>query len=233
MNLKDIYTEVRNILSDTTIPYQWSDNELRGYVNQSIIDASIRSRCIVDSTSPDCSILNVVAGKSNYPIHESVFYIERVYDSVHSSTLTATDTQTVDSMRNINGSTDTNCSEYSRPEFYIADLNHCGTDTDGLREISIYPTPSMALTLNLTVIRTPLEALSDGDIPEIPFFHHYALIYGALALAYQKHDADTEDRNKSAEFEAQFTQVFGDRPTAKFLQWGRQHKVNRVRSYFK
>jgi hypothetical protein len=221
----------------------WHDHELDFYIDYVVNDAAICSRCIVDSTTPECSIIQVIAGIDTYPLHDSVFYINRVYDATNNNTLTPKDTDWLDRNRDVRNPDflpnvilvpdPDGVNEFSLPQFYVCDLNHFGDDFGTSRTIKIFPSPSIDLTLQLTVTRTPLYPLTDYDSPEIPFFHHMNLIYGVKALAYRKHDTDTEDHYLSKENYALFEQCFGPRPSAKQLQWGLQRKVTRVRTYFK
>jgi hypothetical protein len=234
MNLREIRDEVRNKLADNSTGTGssalsgnlWSDKELNRYINKAVEEAAIRSRCILDSTTPACSEIDVTAGTDTYSVHPSVFYIERVYDTVSFNVLTPTDRNALD-----RGSCEW-ANDTGTPTSYIADFDHFGTDSDGNRAIRLYPTPDADTVLQLSVLRLPLEPLQPTDSPEIPSYQHYDLVYWALKMAYEKHDADTFDPALSKTYGEIFESIFGPRPTAKALQWGKQHKITRVRGHY-
>lgn len=225
MNLLQLRNLLRLRLDDDKVaPYRWSDSELDDYINQAVIEAAIRSRFIVDSTTAACCIIAVVAGVAEYALHPAIFQLRRVFDSTNKKTLCKTGFAELDASEN-NWQSKT-----GNPTHFINDLNHYGDNNS----ITLYPTPESDLTLNLTAYRVPLaDLVLDEDVPEIPAFHHRNLIYWALSLAYMKQDADTLNADKSLDFERKFEKCFGEYQDARKLEWRRKHKsVQTTGRYF-
>ncbi len=223
MNLKQLRDSARLRLFDTKLDYLWSDDELNDFINQAINEAVIRSRSILDSTTPECSRIAVVAGKNEYPVHDAVFQITRVFSTVDNQALQKTSFNDLDEYLS-DWQTST-----GKPTHYVDDLNHYGADGDAKRSITLFPIPDVSNILNLTVYRTPLGDLdNDFDTPEISVFQHPDLLYWVLHLAYMKQDSDAFDIAKSMEFDQRFTLCFGEKQDARKLEWRRKH--NRLRT---
>ena len=226
MTLLELRTLARQRLDDQTAPYLWSDAELNSYINQSVDEAAIRSRSLLDSTTSACCSIAVVAGKSVYQVHSSVFQIKRVFDVVSRVALPETSFELLDdTVADWQGMT-------GQPVSYVYDMNHYGDDECKGRSITLYPIPTASTTLKLTVYRTQLETLSDSDSPELPTFQHADLIWWACYLAYIKQDADANNSAKSTDFERKFAESFGQKQDARILEWRRKRATIRTASQF-
>ena len=106
------------------------------------------------------------------------------------------------------------------------------------RVVRLYPVPNVAGVLHLTVWRLPVNRLTwagrHAVIAEIQTDHHLDLLDWMLFRAYQKRDAETENKDLALEHEALFTARIGERPSASLQQVRRmEHRVNRrVRAHF-
>jgi len=222
MQFSQLRTLARQFLDDTNSgDYLWSDTELGAYINQAVREASIRSRCIVDSTSQDCSRINVIANGSSYPVHGAVFFIDRVYDATNKQRLTKTTIKALDNV------SDDWPYHTGNPTHFLLDADHY-RDGDESMSLRIYPTPTASAVLNLTVFRSQLADLSGVDEPEIQTYKHLDLLHWVLHLAYMKQDADTFNAEKAIQFGERFERAFGMAQDASQLEWRRKHTSLRV-----
>lgn len=227
MTLSELRTLARQRLDDQRAEkYLWDNTELNSYINQAINEAAIRSRSILDSTTGSCCAINVIAGKSVYPLHPSVFQIKRVFDNTNKTTINKTGFDELDE-RVIDWQSQT-----GNPTHYIDDMNHYGDDDVKKHSITLFPVPTAPLTLKLTVFRTPLYALTETDEPELPSFQHADLIYWACYLAYTKHESVVNDAQKAAEMEKKFIESFGQKQDARKLEWRRKYRPIRTVGQF-
>ena len=72
-----------------------------------------------------------------------------------------------------------------------------------------YPIPTRGETVLLDVQRLPLDTIKSNNHKEVVFEiddeHHRPLVWWMMALAYQKHDADTYSKTYSENYESKFT----------------------------
>lgn len=226
MNLSEIRRLARQRLDDLTQPYLWSNEELNGFINESIREAAIRSRAIVDSVTPECCKILVTAGKQNYSIHPSVFQIKRVNDVTNANPLTRTSFEEMDGV----------ISQWQlntgQPTHFIYDFNHHGDDCNTANTITLYPIPNQAIELNLTVYRTQLDDLTDSDTPELPIHTHSDLVWWVCYLAYIKQDAEGLNVDKAMRFDALFTLAFGAKQSARQLEFRRKNRAIRTKGSY-
>ena len=227
MNLQQLRIFVWEWLNDKAATYLWADSELNAYINLAIKDAVIRSRCIIDSTTDACCNLSVIAGTADYAINPLVLEIKRVFDATNNRVLRKISAEELDDFKN------SWRGDVGNPTHYIDDLNHYGADAGGGRKIRLYPNPIINLTVNMTVYRMPLaDLVSDADVPEIPEVSHEGIVYGAVARAYLKHDTDAENITKANFFEQKFTEMFGEKPSARQLEFRRKRRKIHVKGRF-
>jgi hypothetical protein len=195
MNLGEILTQSRSELDDTQPDYLWSDSELIGYANEAQEQACRRSRLIIDSSTVEICEIPVVAGVSLYPLDERILAIKDVVDANGRVLVGATVgwmNENVSGWRSSEG----------EPSAIITDF-----ETDKLK---LYPTPKVDSVIRLRVVRTQLsDMVSEQDRPEIKSRYHRALIHWIKHRAYLKKDADTLDKNASADSLSLFELEFG------------------------
>ena len=181
MTLGELRSALRSRLADVSPDYLWSDAELNSFLNQATDEACIRARLIVDSTSVVVTSIAVAAGVNQYPIHKSVFFIDRAFDLGSKRELTKIGHDEMDE-KFLKWPDDTGI-----PTRFLLDMNyyHVPGAEEHTHKMTIYPTPLASSTIQLTVFRLPLEAMeSDGDTPEIPTHLHPDLLHWACHLAY-------------------------------------------------
>jgi hypothetical protein len=94
-------------------------------------------------------------------------------------------------------------------------------------EVRLWPTPSVAGTLQLAVYRLPLSPMeADEDTPEIDEQHHDGLVDWMVYKAYQTKDGEQGDRERSQDALALFEARFGPRDSADVRR--RQNERRRV-----
>lgn len=94
-------------------------------------------------------------------------------------------------------------------------------------EFLAYPIPIEANTVSLVVTRLPdIDMISLSSEPEIPEQYHYDLVLWMCKLAYEKADSDTLDLKKAIYYDEQFSNRFGDRPSARAEAFRRRNPKN-------
>lgn len=98
------------------------------------------------------------------------------------------------------------------PTAYITDWSS--------QHIRLYPAPSVAGTVTLSVAREPLLPLTTGtQIPEIPARYHPALVYWMRHRGYDVDDTESRDQAMVDKYEAKFAAEFGERKSARNERW--------------
>ncbi|ULQ47399.1 hypothetical protein JN531_003740 [Flagellatimonas centrodinii] len=217
MDLKALIAEFRVRADDKAAPYLWDDQTVTAYLNEAEAEAADRARLLRDSTSPFTTI-NVVAGSAVYPLDKLILGLDRV--TLDGCRLTRT---TVDEMDRGQGSWE---ARTGRPKYFIE-------DEDG-RSVRLWPTPTAAGVLQLTVYRLPKCPLEldqqQQNEPEIHRRHHSRMIDWAVYLAFSRRNADEEDRRRAADADALFTVSFGERLNANVQRKQRGRRVPVVRA---
>jgi hypothetical protein len=226
VNLQQLRKLAKTRLDDRIGERLWPDDELDGYINQAVNEAHVRARNLVDSSST-CTLIDVVAGTHSYGMNPAIFFVDRVFDINQGLYLQKTG---VDELDSCYGQWETATGIV--PTHYIEDIGHQGTDCARGRIIRLYPTPTVDTQLRLTVYRTQLKPLSENEEPELPGFQHADLIWWVLHLAYQKADSDTYNAKESLACEQHFAQAFGEKQSARLLEYRRKHRKMRVVSRF-
>jgi hypothetical protein len=75
--------------------------------------------------------------------------------------------------------------------------------------IILYPMPSVASTLNLTVSRFPNTKLTLTTSPEVDTRYHQGLLLWMLHRAYMKNDSETLNVDKAVDYAKAFEMFFG------------------------
>ena len=212
MILSELIRKFRVAAFDMEQPYLFADEDITDWLNDAVKEAAIRGRLIHESSNPDVCSIVVVAGTSNYPLHESLYEIDSLHWSGPSS-------DRAEPIRLISqedmGSvwSDWRTRQQSSPEYAI---QH---DT-GIR---LVPTPKDAGTLHIEGYRTPIAPMTlDIDRPEINLIHHEYLIHWALYKGFKRPDSEVFDPSKAGDEERLFTNYFGERPDSDLRRITRQ-----------
>jgi hypothetical protein len=255
MNLQEIIAKARLELDDPESPgggddsdSNWSDAELTFFANRAVEEACFRSRLLLDSTTPETCIIDVVSGQHSYPISPKLTNIRRVHmlgnqmdNAIEQTSRTNLDNGRFDrrfstttyQYRSFAHSRSADRYDNYRwehqeglPQFYLLDLNAL--------TIRFFRIPTSDYTATLTVERMPLADMVDPalDEPEIPSQYHYDLISWIRHLAFLKRDDDTINGPLSQKGEADFTRVFGNRPDASWDSLRLRGKPRECRAQF-
>lgn len=217
MTLAQLLEQLRIELDDVEEDYLWSDAELTRYLNEAEKEACRRARLIIDSTLPDVTEINVTASTPVCDVDPRIIRILDVIPSWDNRPLRRTTMQEMNLQEpSWRERTD------ARPQHYIADY--------GTNQIRIFPIPTVSGLLRLRVYRIPIEEMQleqkDSIEPEIKPMYHEKLIHWAKHRAYLKKDADTLDKNASAEALAMFEAEFGPAKSAWSEEFDARHLPN-------
>lgn len=223
MKLSDLIDELRNnILYDRSDsvsgdPDQlWTDATLVRYINEAQRRFATRGLVIRDNTTPDVTKVTLVAGVTEYTLHPAVLAVL----SAKVSTAQRDLVRTGHSVLNTYSTPTTDNWDLSvletmppgNPLAYTTDET-LGEDDDGAFAavvLRIYPEPdadAAGTTINLRVVRKPLDDLTASNlsaVPEIPVDHHLEMLDWAAHLALRIVDHDAGNARRSAEFAASF-----------------------------
>lgn len=217
MTLRELILSFRVEANDKVQPYFHEDDILKLWFNEAVQEACIRGRLIREWVNDEVCHINILAGKVQYQLHESLYEIisARIhYDNSSSHPLKIVSTEMLD---RIYGSEDWR-SRTGDPEYLIQG------DTD----IRIVPAPTKNTTLRLEGYRLPLQDMIElDDKPDISKAHHRHLVNWVLYKAFSVPDEEFVDGDKSAIALANFEQYFGLRPDSDLRRMTR-HDVPQV-----
>lgn len=222
MALPDLIAQFRYDVADKALPYLWTDDEVTLWFNEAVNEAAIRARLIREDTNPDICVLDIQQDAIEYPLNPlitEIVYISMVYPGnptmipyVIGKTTTDELDQQGPAWRALK----------RRPTALI--INDTNLRTDCI--------PDTDYTMNLEVYRLPLmDMVNDADVPEINGIHHIHLVKWVKHRAYERQDADTQDMQKSTLYEKQFTDMFGERPSADLRKRANANRPHRNRAY--
>ena len=220
--LTQLLAQCRIDLDDLSTPYFWSDAELVGYINRAMDEVCFRMRGIRDSDSDLCTI-RLRPGTAKYDLDCRILEVRRMKIAGRGQTLQQT---TVDVLDHERANWEAETAEF--PTGYLLDM-----DAEWVR---VFPAPTVAKTVTMTVWRLPLKDLELTDAeksPEINKAHHYNALEYAKSLAYSKHDADAFDPQAAALCEARFASLFGSRRSAQVTEMLRTGRSMKVRAHFR
>jgi hypothetical protein len=213
MKLRDLVKIFRDEVDDVTEPFLWTEEELIDYANDAENEACRRSRLLIDSTTVEICQIAVTANTAGYALDPRVIFVRRAKLATKSLPLGRA------SVRDLDDETPGWDAHTGTVSAYIPDH-----DTGKLR---LYRIPTVNDTLNLTVVRLPLEAMENLDAePEIHRRYQRNLRHWLKWRAYSKQDAETMDEKKAAAGLALFEQEFGKASPALDEEW-----INREQGY--
>jgi hypothetical protein len=213
VNLEELIAEARVRSNDQAKPYLTADPNYITWAAQAEAEAAVRASLLFDDTSAFCT-LELTDGQDVYPLDPRIWRIDSVWLLAAGSTRQKPlELVGIDRLR-LPGE----CGTFlSRPQRAA----HQGG------KLRLWPTPTSSTlgTLTLRVYRLPLRPLSDLEqVPEIDTIHHDGLVDWMLYRAYSQKDGETYDPGRAGQALVDFTNRFGDRPSADAL---RQHNERR------
>lgn len=222
MQLSQLIQRFRTLANDKVEPYFNDDESIIDWLNDAVNEACIRGRLLHESQNRDVCTIAVSPFTSEYPIHESLYELSRVWfepaNGTYGSYLALMSAENLDQRYK--------CDNWKRmkgvPQFVIQD------DT----KLRLVPIPTIEGELQLEGYRVPLIAMeNDTDKPEINQIHHVQLIQWALHKAYSIPDSEFFDPNRSALAEQAFTDYFGPRPDSDLRRMTREDTPHVVQPF--
>lgn len=208
MTLQQLIDAFRWEANDSGKPCFWTNPVLAQLASEGEREACRRGQYITDSTHSMCS-LDVVPGEPLMELDKRIVSLRRVRLALGSAPLLPIASDALDLLHGAQWESHT-----GTPSLYVTDYQH--------RCIRLYPSPSVADTLFLSVHRMPLaDLVNDDDEPEIRYEAHPALVQWMLYRAYARQDADTFDPQKSLRALAEFEREFGKKVSARNEEWAR------------
>lgn len=236
MKRREIRDQARIWLDDTTTPGELYENEeLDRYADEAVREACIRARLLVDSHTPAVTQIPVQPGVASYKLHKAIIFARRIgFLSANGQQEHMVRRVTYDMLdnrrdlgwtRNIGGQ-NWKLATSQRPDFAIQDLEE--------RTIRLVGIPTAGGTLQLTVVRWPLECevmTKDSMEPCIPEEWHLPLAHWIVYRARLNPDAEKFDAQSSATHYAQYESFFGPRPTVKDIRSMAHDRAGEIASY--
>ena len=199
MNTGEIISLFRTEVSDTELPYLWTDNEVIAYLNDAYTMIIRFTGGVPDSTSAVTNI-PIPGGSKTVSISESIIRIVRAFrqsDGSEISIIEATDAPLV---RDTSGRL-----SLLRPGSASGPIEFLILGGDR-KKAALHPVPVTSETLILQVRRMPISKLKSyaDELTDLSEEHHIHLLHWMKANAYRKQDADTLDMDKAALNESLF-----------------------------
>lgn len=193
MNSSELLELWRSEITDKVVPYLWSDVEAFGYMDDAQKRFCRKTDGIADSRTAAVTQLSIVPGTDWYTTHVSILNVRA---ATRGDTGKPLDLYTAEQANTIG------IYFAPTPAGPIKGLV-LGLESHAVRAT---PMPNETVTVNLSVYRLPLVAITDdGDQDfEIDEQHHAALMLWMKSRAYGKQDAETYDRRKAQDFAEQF-----------------------------
>lgn len=218
MNLAALIAKARERLDDELEPYLVSDASLASWATDGEREACLRARLLFDDEPGEVTTMPLVLGQGVYRHDPRLLYVVAaaiVWSGERRPH--ALDLKGLDWIR-----------DQSR-RFSSFGTPHTLAD-DGRGRLHLWPRPVRPGQLRLSVYRAPLRALADPlDTPEIAVEHQDGLLDWMLYRAYQIKDREIEDLSRAALALQDFTQRFGERPTADVLRRQRERRRHTTR----
>src|SRR5262245_719792 len=222
MTLGELIALYRQQADDQTSHPLWRDDELLRWANDAEVEACRRARLIVDSrsvtqgtgtaTTDGICRITLGSGVEFYDLDPRIIYLRRVKLASRTIPLESFDYRDLDCTSPGWESHTGNVTGYVR-----------GLDSGKFRP---YKIPNGTDTVNLLVVREPLEPMEDpNDKPEINPRYHRNLVDWMLFKGYSRMEAQTYDPELAAKHLALFEAEFGTRNKAAALEeeWARNN----------
>lgn len=177
-------------MSDTALPYLWSDEFVTGAIDDAQKQFARKTDGIPDSTTTAVVDLAVTTSSDVVALDNRILKIRSA-------------------RRGDDGRPVSVLNEEDMPGagmFFDGVAGRLKALIVGMDENSarVWPYPDASVTIKLSVFRLPLVTITDDEPFEIPLQHHRHLLLWVKHLAYGVQDAETFDRTKSDDFGAKF-----------------------------
>lgn len=212
MRLGELLSRFRVEANDKVQPYFNEDADVIVWLNDAVNEACIRARLLHEFANPDICRIAIVAGNSQYILHESLYELTSLrFDPLDDR---------------CNRGIELSSEEMLSKSYYDDWRTRKGTPCYAIQSdtgLRLVPTPDQDGVLVLEGYRLPLVAMVNmDDAPEINKSHHVHLIQWALHKAFSIPDTEFFDANRAQIAEMKFTEYFGERPDADLRRMTRE-----------
>lgn len=182
-----MYSTVENFIAafreeehDTVQPYFWASTTLLRYLNEAMYKFSKETMSFRDSSSDFCTV-EFTSGAGEISYDNRIFTIIRA---------------------KIGGNDLEVRSDYPDD---LTGTPLCLEVNTASKWMRLRPTPVASDTLNLTVIRAPVELLTlSSSIPDVPLEHQHVLMSWVKSRAFLVGDSEAFNAEKSDKYAAEF-----------------------------
>lgn len=230
MTLDDIVALSREWLDDEAEPFLYKQERLYFYASEAQDQFCLRSRCLIDSTTPSICEIPLVSGQASYKLHDSIVVARRIeYFPADTSCGSVVLRRTTFDQLDYEDAQWT--SRTGQPDSVVQNLR--------ARQLTLNAIPGDGDlgTLRLTVWRKPtaserLTVELDEPVISIDEQFHPALAHWVCYRALLKKDAEANDDSRAGAHLDQFTQVAGPAPTFQQIVSLASDEAGEVRPYF-
>lgn len=212
MKLSELLARFRTESNDKVQPYFNEDAEVIAWLNDAVEEACLRARLLHEHANPDICRIAVIAGSSQYSLHDSLYELTHIQFDSESG--------------RCNRGIELSSEEMLSKTYYSDWRTRQGTPVHAIQSdtgLRLVPTPDENGTLILEGYRLPLVAMTNlDDVPEINKSHHIHLVQWALHKAFSIPDTEFFDANRAQIAEMKFTEYFGERPDADLRRMTRE-----------
>lgn len=226
MTSDELLDQFRTDMEDTVAPYLWSDTEVYRYIDAAQKEFCRRTYGISDSLTDEVCRLAITTDTEYVSLDPRIL---KIRGARHEATGDPVD---IINYEDIYGGAISVSRDYGNMVTRYRLNSTPGPVVKALvtnmeqDKVRIVPISSDEQVIMLSVYRLPLlDIETDSQVLEIHEQHHLYLLYWVKHLALLKQDAETFDKNKSAEMSAAFL-AYCDQ--AKGEQSRREHKPREV-----
>ena len=212
MTLAEMIQRCRIESNDTETPYFVSDDAYKIWLNDALVEASIRGRLIYEKTDKAITELHYQPHQSTAPFSPLFFEFEQVAIKISDNHYMAIPLLSPDEV----------IRKYGENFISPDGLPICAVQED--TAIRLFPTSAMPLTIKVQGYRLAKPLANDEDEPEIHTTHHRHLCDYALMKAFSVPDAELFDPNRAALAEKYFNDYFGLPKDSDFRRLTREDK---------
>ena len=212
MDCAALLAEYRRRADDNSTPPHTSDEDALRFATEAEREACLRANLLYDTSTADVAVYAIGADTAELSLSPLVYRIDAASFQPSTGRAIPLVVTGLDAIRE-------NCDWLTLAGTPRA-IAHMERNTARL-----YPIARYAGTLRLAVYRLPSNALeSEFDEPEIGEEHHDGLIDWMLYRTWIAKDSEQEDPARAAQALADFTERFGERPSARVM---RKHREKR------
>lgn len=193
-------------VDDVVASHLWTSPFVDEIANDAVMEVVRRGHTIIDSSTTAICTIAYAADAVSVPIDSRVIDIRHAIVRGRTAPLIET---TIDDIEAGFPGWRSTTSTY--PTVLIKDWE------SGKRRL--WPIPTASGYIDMTVAREPTPLTADTHVPEIPARYHQLLRHWMKKRAFEIPDTETQDLQRSAAAEAEFTKEFGPRIGAVREKW--------------